>query len=76
MKHLLRIFALAPFLIASVGAAHAASYQDTIAVFKKAGASGGAMPTLSSRQSDRAPSVWAALMARDESMYTASTRET
>lgn len=40
MKHLLRIFALAPFLIASVGAAHAASYQDTIAVFKKAGASG------------------------------------
>jgi len=40
MKHLLRIFALAPFLVGSVAAAHADSYQDTIAVFKKAGASG------------------------------------
>jgi lipid-binding SYLF domain-containing protein len=40
MKHLLRIFALAPFLVGSVGAAHADSYQDTIAVFKKAGTSG------------------------------------
>ncbi|HMI74254.1 MAG TPA: lipid-binding SYLF domain-containing protein [Steroidobacteraceae bacterium] len=40
MKHLLRIFALAPFLVGSVGAAHADSYQDTIAVYKKAGASG------------------------------------
>src|SRR5450755_4342997 len=40
MKHLLRILALAPFLIAAVGAAHAGSYQDTIAVFKNAGASG------------------------------------
>jgi len=40
MKHLLRIFALASFLVGSVGAAHADSYQDTIAVFKKAGASG------------------------------------
>src|SRR5450755_3127376 len=39
MKHLLRILALAPFLIAAVGAAHAGSYQDTIAVFKNAGAS-------------------------------------
>ena len=40
MKHLLRFFALVPFLIASVGAARAGSYQDTIAVFKRAGASG------------------------------------
>jgi lipid-binding SYLF domain-containing protein len=40
MKHFLRIFALVPFLIASVGAAHAARYEDTIAIFKKAGASG------------------------------------
>jgi lipid-binding SYLF domain-containing protein len=40
MKHLLRIFALVPFLVGPVGAAHADSYQDTIAVFKKAGASG------------------------------------
>jgi lipid-binding SYLF domain-containing protein len=40
MKHLLRIFALAPFLIASVGVARAGSYQDTIAIFKNAGASG------------------------------------
>ena len=40
MKHLLRIFALASFLVGSVGAAHADSYQDTIAVFKKAGTSG------------------------------------
>ena len=40
MKHLLRIFALLPFLVGSVGAARAANYQDTIAVFKNAGASG------------------------------------
>jgi len=40
MKHLLRILALVPFLVGPVGAAHADSYQDTIAVFKKAGASG------------------------------------
>ena len=40
MKHMIRILALLPFLILSVGAAHAASYQDTIAVFKNAGASG------------------------------------
>jgi lipid-binding SYLF domain-containing protein len=40
MKHLLRIFALVPLLIGSVGVAHAGSYQDTIAVFKNAGASG------------------------------------
>jgi lipid-binding SYLF domain-containing protein len=39
MKHLLRIFALVPLLIASAGAARAGSYQDTIAVFKNAGAS-------------------------------------
>jgi lipid-binding SYLF domain-containing protein len=40
MKHLLRIFALLPLLIGSAGAARAESYQDTIAVFKNAGASG------------------------------------
>ena len=40
MKHLLRILALLPFLVVSVGAARAADYQDTIAVFKNAGASG------------------------------------
>jgi lipid-binding SYLF domain-containing protein len=40
MKHLLRILVLAPFLIVSVGAAHAGSYQEAIAVFKNAGASG------------------------------------
>jgi lipid-binding SYLF domain-containing protein len=40
MRHLLRIFALAPILIVSAGAAHAGSYQDAIAVFKNAGASG------------------------------------
>jgi hypothetical protein len=40
MKHLLRIFALVPLLIGSAGAARAAGYQDTIAVFKNAGASG------------------------------------
>jgi lipid-binding SYLF domain-containing protein len=40
MKHLLRILALAPWLALSIGAAHAASYKDTIAVFKNAGASG------------------------------------
>jgi lipid-binding SYLF domain-containing protein len=44
MKHLIRIFALVPLLIASVGAAHAGSYQDTIALFKKAGASGTFFP--------------------------------
>jgi lipid-binding SYLF domain-containing protein len=40
MKHFLRIFAVVPFLIASVGAAHAGRYEDSIARFKKAGASG------------------------------------
>jgi lipid-binding SYLF domain-containing protein len=40
MKHLLRIFALVPFLIVSVGVARAGSYPDTIAAFEKAGASG------------------------------------
>jgi lipid-binding SYLF domain-containing protein len=40
MKHFVRIFTLLPFLFLSVGAARAASYQDTIAVFKNAGASG------------------------------------
>jgi lipid-binding SYLF domain-containing protein len=40
MKHLLRILALAPLLIGSVGIARAGSYQDTIALFKNAGASG------------------------------------
>jgi lipid-binding SYLF domain-containing protein len=40
MKHLLRILALVPLLIGSVGAARAGSYQDTIAVFKNSGASG------------------------------------
>jgi lipid-binding SYLF domain-containing protein len=40
MKHFARIFALLPFLILSVSAARAGSYQDTIAVFKNAGASG------------------------------------
>lgn len=40
MKHLLRALALLPFLVGSVGAAGAGSYQDTIAVFKNAGASG------------------------------------
>jgi lipid-binding SYLF domain-containing protein len=39
MKHLLRIFALVPLLIGSAGAAQARNYQDTIAVFKNAGAS-------------------------------------
>jgi lipid-binding SYLF domain-containing protein len=39
MKHLLRIFALVPLLIGSAGVARAGSYQDTIAVFKNAGAS-------------------------------------
>jgi lipid-binding SYLF domain-containing protein len=40
MKHFLRIFALVPFLIVSVGVARAGGYQDTIAAFKTAGASG------------------------------------
>jgi lipid-binding SYLF domain-containing protein len=40
MKYLLRILALVPLLIGSVGIARAGSYQDTIAVFKNAGASG------------------------------------
>jgi lipid-binding SYLF domain-containing protein len=40
MKHLLRILALVSLLIGSVGTARAASYQDTIAVFKNSGASG------------------------------------
>jgi lipid-binding SYLF domain-containing protein len=40
MKHFLRIFALVPLLMVSVGTARAGSYEDTIAIFKKAGASG------------------------------------
>ena len=40
MKHFLRIFALVPFLIASVGVARASDYPDTIDAFKKAGSSG------------------------------------
>jgi lipid-binding SYLF domain-containing protein len=40
MKQMLRIFALVPLLMGSVGIARAGSYQDTIAVFKNAGASG------------------------------------
>jgi len=39
MKHLIRILALMPLMIASMGAAHAGSYTDTIAIFKNAGAS-------------------------------------
>jgi lipid-binding SYLF domain-containing protein len=39
MKHLMRALALIPLLIVSIGAAHAGSYADTIAVFKNAGAS-------------------------------------
>ncbi len=39
MKHLMRL-ALLPLLVLSMGAAHAANYADTIAVFKNAGASG------------------------------------
>ena len=40
MKHFVRIFALLPVLILSMSAARAGNYQDTIAVFKNAGASG------------------------------------
>jgi lipid-binding SYLF domain-containing protein len=40
MKLMLRIFALVPLLLGSAGVAHAGSYQDTIAMFKNAGASG------------------------------------
>jgi lipid-binding SYLF domain-containing protein len=40
MKHMLRIFALVSLLIGSVGVVRAGSYQDTIARFKNAGASG------------------------------------
>jgi len=40
MKHFLRIFALVPFLIVSVGVARAGGYPDAIAAFEKAGASG------------------------------------
>ena len=39
MKHLIRTLALIPFMVASMGAAHAGSYTDTIAIFKNAGAS-------------------------------------
>lgn len=38
MKYLMRL-ALIPLLIVSIGAAHAGSYSDTLAVFKKAGSS-------------------------------------
>ncbi|MEA3138697.1 MAG: hypothetical protein QOK23_866 [Gammaproteobacteria bacterium] len=47
MKQLLRIFALVPLMILWVGAAHAAhssSYEETISVFKRAGASGTFFP--------------------------------
>jgi lipid-binding SYLF domain-containing protein len=40
MKHFLRIFALVPFLIVSVGVARAGDYPGTIDAFKKAGSSG------------------------------------
>jgi lipid-binding SYLF domain-containing protein len=40
MKQLLRILSLVPWLALSIGAAHAGNYNDTIAVFKNAGASG------------------------------------
>jgi lipid-binding SYLF domain-containing protein len=40
MKHLIRSLALLPLLLASISAAHARGYSDTIAVFKNAGASG------------------------------------
>jgi len=39
MKHLLRTLALMPLLVLTIGIARADSYSDTIAVFKKAGAS-------------------------------------
>jgi lipid-binding SYLF domain-containing protein len=39
MKHLMRTLVLIPLLMA-MGAAHAAGYADTIAIFKNAGASG------------------------------------
>jgi lipid-binding SYLF domain-containing protein len=39
MKHLMRMLALIPLVIVSAGAAHAANYTDTIAIFKNAGAS-------------------------------------
>ena len=40
MRNLARILTVLPLLILSMGIAHAGSYTDTIAVFKKAGASG------------------------------------
>jgi lipid-binding SYLF domain-containing protein len=40
MKHLLRSLAQTPLLILALGVAHASSYQDTVAIFKSAGASG------------------------------------
>jgi lipid-binding SYLF domain-containing protein len=40
MKHLMRTLALIPLLTVTMGAAHAGSYSDTIAIFKNAGASG------------------------------------
>jgi lipid-binding SYLF domain-containing protein len=39
MKQLMRMLALIPLVIVSAGAAHAANYTDTIAIFKNAGAS-------------------------------------
>jgi lipid-binding SYLF domain-containing protein len=39
MKQLMRMLALMPLVIVSAGAAHAANYTDTIAIFKNAGAS-------------------------------------
>ena len=40
MRNLARILTVLPLLILSMGIAHAGSYTDTIAVFKRAGASG------------------------------------
>jgi lipid-binding SYLF domain-containing protein len=40
MKSFNRFIALVPILILSIGAAQAANYSDTIAIFKKSGASG------------------------------------
>jgi lipid-binding SYLF domain-containing protein len=44
MKHFPRIFTLVLFLIVSVGIARAGGYEDTIAAFKAAGASGTFFP--------------------------------
>lgn len=44
MKHLVRILALLPLLILPIGAAHANSYSNALAAFKKAGASASFFP--------------------------------